>query len=143
MSKSYVVTVKYTDGSDEWKENIEIPDGVDSELYIRELLEDFNEEERRRYKDKAKVREFVSIDTDTGVLMCSWTRANAVVLTDSTGMYNLYHCPQCELTLRTNHMSRPPAKRCYPERVCTICNREFASELNLTKHIERMHSEEL
>lgn len=142
MPNEYTAIIGPQDGSSQWEEKLAIPDGVDPETYIREMLEEFNELETERYGDKAKLRKFISVDTASGIRMCSWTRVNAVALSDSKGMYNIYKCGECKLTVRTGAMARPGEKECHPERVCTICDREFASDTNLAKHMARKHSEE-
>lgn len=142
MPNTYTAIIGHRDGSSQWEEKLSVPDGVDPETYIRELLEDFNAREFHRYGDKAKLRKFISVDTTSGTRMCSWTRVNAVTLTDNKGMYDLYQCGECKLTVRTGAFGRPNEKECHPERVCTTCNKEFASDKNLAKHMARQHSEE-
>jgi len=142
MPNTYTAIVGHQDGSSQWEEKLAIPDGVDPEEFIREMLEEFNELETERYGDKAQLRKFISVDTASSIRMCSWTRVNAVALSDSKGMYNIYQCGECKLTVRTGAMALPGEKECHPERVCTICNREFASDTNLAKHMVRKHSEE-
>lgn len=142
MPNVYAVMIGFMDGSSQWEEQLAIPDGVDPEACIRELLIDFNELQTKRYGDKAKPRKFISVDMARSTRMCSWTRVNTVTLTDSKGMHNLYRCDECKLTVRTGAMARPGEKECHPERVCTICNKEFASDKNLARHLARKHPEE-
>lgn len=142
MPHAYTATIRYQDGSAQWEESLPVPAGIDPRAYIRGLLEDFNEEEIDRYGDKARLRELVSVDTTSGTRMCSWTRVNAVTLADRKGLYNRYRCDKCRLTVRTHAMARPAEKECHPERVCTICNKEFASDTNLARHMARKHAEE-
>lgn len=142
MPNTFTAVIGYQDGSSQWEEKLSIPEGVDPETYIREMLEDFNGLETERYGDKVRLRKFISVDTASSTRMCSWTRVNAVTLTDSRGMYNLYLCNGCKLTVRTGATVRPGEKECHPERVCTLCNKEFASDKNLEKHMARQHPEE-
>lgn len=139
MPASYTAKVGYQDGSSQWEEELAVPDGLDPETYIQEIIEDYNKLESKRYGDKAKLRRVISIDTTSSTLMCSWTRVNAVTLTDRKGMYNLYRCEECRLTVRYSEFSRPGEKECHPERVCTLCNKEYASEKTFAKHIARTH----
>lgn len=142
MPNVYAVMIGHMDGSSQWEEQLAIPDGVDPEMYIQGMLSGFNALETDRYGDKAKLRKFISVDITRSTRMCSWTQVNAVTLSDNKGMHNLYQCDECKLTVRTGAMALPGEKECHPERVCTICNKEFASDENLARHLARKHPEE-
>lgn len=142
MPNTYTAIIGHQGSDSQWEEKLAIPDGTDPEAFIREMIVDFNEEETERYGDGARLRKFISVDMTSGTLMCSWTRANAVTLADRKGMYNLYRCEECRLTVRISEFGLPGEKECHPERVCTTCNKEFVSDKNLAKHMARQHPEE-
>jgi len=141
MPNTYTAIIEHHvgDPTSQVKESIAVPDGLDPETYVKELVDDFNKLETDRYGDEAWLRKFVSVDTTSSTRMCNWTRTNAVTLTDRKGMYNLYRCEECRLTVRLSEFSRPQDKECHPERVCTSCNKEYASEKTFAKHIARTH----
>jgi hypothetical protein len=121
---------------DEWEEDFQVSSLATAEDDVKEIIKRFNAEEKVRYGSKANIREFVRI-VGQGGDTCNWQKHTQC---DEYGDV-VFKCDVCGLVYKIPHASlnSPPKKPCYPNRVCRLCNREYASENNLQNHKRRKH----
>lgn len=130
------IIVKIADATSEWEEELTVLSLEDAEKSILKIIGRFNETEEIRYGEKAKKRRLLRI---IGVAsdVHSWIKQTVV--------YNgkvEYICSRCHLLVKVSHasLSRPGTQeKCYPERVCRICNKQFASTDNYNRHYRKKH----
>jgi len=112
-------------------------EGGDLETDIKNALNEFNEEEDRRYGKKARQRFFVRLIGGTGTLVHQWHKVNLSGIKDTAGIHDVWSCSQCKLTRHIHFLDGVPSGgNCFPERTCAICNRVFKSIENFKKHKE-------
>ena len=129
----------------EYDEDIAIPEGQDPETFIKDLLVKFNEEEERRHianpDYKIFLRKFIRLAGETGkereiMVHCILDKVNMVTITRGDSSYDILKCQNCKFMIRRFTLETPDPF-CFPDRVCTQCNKLFMSALNLKSHIKR------
>lgn len=129
----------------EYDEDIPIPEGQDPETYIKDLLEKFNIEEDRRHKAnpdyKIYHRKFIRLEGETGkqreiMVKCKSTKYNTITITRGDEMYDLYQCENCKFMRKRPTVEWHEAF-CFPDRVCTQCNKLFVTVRTLAFHNKR------
>ena len=123
-----------------------MPDGVEPEQHLKNLIEKFNMEERRRHKINPqyplRLRKLVSFDGMTGkikpiIQQCDFgDKINTVTVSRGNLCYDLYRCKNCKIVGRRFGFAALEIT-CYPERSCEKCNKVFANEGGLKNHNER------
>lgn len=129
----------------EYDEDIAIPPDKDAEAYIKDLLVKFNAEEDHRHKQnpdyKIYYREFIRLEGETGkhreiMVRCVSTKYNTLTITRGDEMYDLYLCKNCKMIRKRPTVEWNEAF-CFPERVCTQCNKLFVTVRTLAFHNKR------
>ena len=106
------------------------------EEQIKAIIVTFNEEEKRRYGDNGRPREFVRLLNEKSQLTHEW---------DKIGFYHgaiqPYRCKNCGLQIEAliGNIPRRYSGDCHPERVCKHCNKEFKTKENYERHYTRFH----
>jgi len=132
-------TIEDINSQSQWEEELEVGSIKTAKEDIKQILKLFNEEEIKRYGKKARLRAFVSINTEILIQnIHNWEKVSAFC--DQYGRV-VYKCSRCKLVEKIPHYSlrQPSRKKCYPERVCTLCNKQFASEKSLKRHKTKKH----
>lgn len=112
-----------------------------AEQEIKNCVAAFNEAELENYGNEACLRSFVRVVGHTGKKTHDWERRNNYTIFNGNGSYDLYKCKSCGLEKKNPGLTgRPCSTECQPDRVCTICNKEFKSETNKSKHMLRCHN---
>ena len=158
--KATLVTFKCeTDTGEQWDEEMQVPEGYDAESFIKQIIDEFNAEEDRRKSMpdlfpnfKVKYRTFIEIvSIGKKVKASEWLelkvgelkthdagKINNVTIGQGGKCYDIWRCENCKLQFQSITFRDPEiilGKVCHPERVCLVCNKEFASERNLKSHI--------
>ena len=158
--KATLVTFKCeTDTGRSWDEEIEVPEGYDAESFIKQIIDEFNAEEDRiksmpdsNPNFKVEYRTFIEIvSIGKKVKASEWLelkvgelkkhdagKINNVTIGQGGKCYDIWRCKNCKLQFQAIRFTDPEkilSKVCHPERVCLVCNKEFASERNLKSHI--------
>lgn len=135
----YSVVVAEEGTSQEWTEELDVPEGKDPEEWCKQIIADFNKGEHERYGEKGRPRRLVRVIEPTDKLVHIWVKSNLVTLHDRSGHYDELRCERCGLKCKRYGLENPPQMECHPERVCSTCGKEFASETGLKIHRKRMH----
>jgi len=116
-----------------------IDENGDLETEIKKAIDEFNEEEIKRYGTKANLRKFVRlIDTPIGKVH-KWEKISFYGQKTRYGTsYDLWRCEGCGLERKVISLDSVPrdAGECYPERTCAICQKVFKTEANYLKHLQ-------
>lgn len=132
------VKFRIGDSTSEWEEELTVLSLEVAETAVLVILEEYNIEEERRYGEKARKRRLLGIVGQTSDVH-NWVKQTVV--------YNNkveYICSRCHLIKKISYasLSRPGTQeKCYPERVCRICNKQFVSTKNYNKHYMKKHSD--
>ena len=132
------VTVRISDSTGEWEEELTVPTLEGAERSVLAIIEEYNIEEERRYGETARKRRLLGIIGQASDVH-NWVKQTVV--------YNgkvEYICSRCHLIKRIPHasLSRPGTQeKCYPERVCRICNKQFVSTKNYNRHYLKKHND--
>jgi len=135
----YSIVVAEGDSPVEWMEELDVPEGEDPAAWCKRVIDNFNEVESNWYGEKAKLRRLIEVVKATEKLVHIWVKSNLVTLHDKSGYYDELQCERCGLKCRRYGLGDPPQTECHPERVCSLCGKEFASETGLKIHRTRMH----
>ena len=120
-----------------------VPKDVDPETFIRELLDEFNAEEIRRAEQVEKYiaypRKFIGLTNQKGKeqSFCEFVKFNGATVLRDGQSYDIMYCKNCRLYRKRvglGEMFNMNYQPCYPNRVCTDCNRVFITETGLIKH---------
>lgn len=107
---------------------------------LKELIERFNEEEKRRYGDDAQLRELVAVDTDQkGKLQHDWHKKSLCGERNKRGrIVDIWQCRGCGIRREVTTLGGVPrGGDCFPERTCVVCCKVFANAANLRRHMQR------
>ncbi len=132
------VKVRVSDDRYEWEEELTVPSLEEAERSVLAIIEEYNKEEERRYGERARKRKLLGIIGQTSDVH-NWIKQTVV--------YNNkveYICSRCHLIKRVPHasLSRPGTQeKCYPERVCRRCNKQFISAENYSRHYRKKHND--
>lgn len=135
----YSVIVAEGHSLEEWTEELDVPEGEDPEAWCKQIIANFNETERMRFGKKAKLRRIIEVVKATDRLVHVWVKSNLVTLHDKSGYYDELQCERCGLKCKRYGLENPPQMECRPERVCSLCGTEFATETGLKIHKTRKH----
>lgn len=130
------ITKLVATGKELEKEDAEVTSIETAEAQIKALIADFNKQEKEMYPDDPRLRELVRIIGE-GQAIHDWEKASLIA--DNGRVF--YRCKRCRLKTSVPHssLSVPAGGECYPDRVCTTCNKQYASAENLEKHKRRKH----
>jgi len=121
--------------AENWEEEFTVSSVEKAKEEVQSIVDDFNEYKRKIYGKKHRTRKLIKIIEQTQDEH-QWVK-QAVVFNDRIA----YICSKCHLkkTVPASSLSVVHGGKCYPDRVCTICNREYKSAENCRKHKEKYH----
>jgi len=115
-----------------------------AEKELKKLVDEFNEMEKKRYGDTARLREFKSLDMmQSGIPQHHWQKKSL------HGEYNKYgtivdfwECLHCGLIREVATLDGVPYMGdCFPERTCRYHQKVFKTVKNFNKHYLNFHSD--
>lgn len=130
------VKAKIRDSTGTWTEDLTVPNIEQAEEVVTNILKRYNEQEIERYGGAARTRMLVEIIGQAKDVH-NWEK-RAVIFEGKVE----YKCSRCGLIKKYDYalLSRPnTTDKCYPERVCRICNKQYASAINLNRHNSKKH----
>jgi len=134
-----LIRVKIKNNINEWEEELPVRSLATAKEDIKNIIIKYNEKEKKRYGDEARLREFIQILSNTKQKIHDWQKINNFTQKDRNGYYDEYECPSCHLKKKRYGLGKPSREKCYPDRVCIICNKQFANKINCEKHKTKYH----
>ena len=111
------------------------------EAEARQLLENFNEEEKLRKEQSPNypmdIRKFISIEKlQAKISYCDLKKLNIISVKDKRGYYDLLECNGCLRIYKRYSLYTPTNLICNPNLICKRCRKEYKTEKGIAKHLE-------
>lgn len=101
---------------------------------IKQIIIEFNEEEKRRHGESAYLRKFIKLGEEEPTLVHTWTKMRFGQI-DRAGIYDTWQCERCKIIRKVYTLAGVPSGGdCYPERTCEVCHKIYTTRKNFLKH---------